>query len=689
MTARLISFIIFCFINTTLAQELILSPHPVENGTRFSFSQSQLKSSNNPSLKNLVDFQINSISVTGSFNQWRKNEYLMNYDLTKGIWFVDINLKSGIEYHYKFVINDSIWITDPNAPDVTEDEWRNGILIPVDFNSPYVIDVNPPYGKRITQIKPFTCKLLSREGKILANSIKAFLDGKPVKFTFDEKTQTLKIDLPRNISEGEHKVLIQFSDEKGNRNDGYLTKFFVDRFKAKIQTPKFYDKSIVYEIFIRKFADSDGDGIGDFNGLTSKLDYLQELGINALWLMPFNESSKDHGYNVIDYYSIEKDYGTMKDYLNFLKECKRRNIKVIKDIVINHCDTAFVYFRDAKNNPSSRYSSWFQFVNSLNSDWRHFGIEKDMPKFNFENVEVQDYFIKFVKYWMDPNGDGKFDDGIDGIRCDAAKEIPHQFWNRLRKEVKKIRPDFLILGEVWDGLNYLIPFFEDEFDMLFDYPVYYAIQRFFDGIDLKSIERTLIQERETYPPNFQMMRFLSNHDNHRALSLFNQDTMKFYQSLVLLFTLPGTPMIYYGDEIGLTGKTPPENVRQMMDWNKILNNQILYLHKELIKLRKINSTLAQRDDSKIKSIRFLETNHPEVLAFIRYDRKNKFLVLINNSNKMIKDLSLENFNQKNKSGLVIFALNEFTSGNKKLNYGIYLNNIKLKSREALIIKLVN
>jgi len=103
----------------------------------------------------------------------------------------------------------------------------------------------------------------------------------------------------------------------------------------------------------------------------------------------------------------------------------------------------------------------------------------------------------------------------------------------------------------------------------------------------------------------------------------------------------------------------------------------------------LNSTLAQRDDLKIKSIRFLETNHPEVLAFIRYDRKNKFLVLINNSNKMIKDLSFENFNQKNKSGLVIFALNEFTSRNKKLNYGIYLNNIKLKSREALIIKLVN
>ncbi|MGB9664323.1 MAG: alpha-amylase family glycosyl hydrolase, partial [Ignavibacteria bacterium] len=561
----------------------------------------------------------------------------------------------------------------------------NGILIPEDFDSPYVIEVNPPYGKRITRIQSFTCKLIGRGDKIVLSSIKTFLDDKPVEFTFDESIQKLKIDLPENLSEGEHKILIQFADEKGNRNEGYLTKFFVDRFKAKIQTPEFYNSAIIYEIFIRKFADSDGDGIGDFRGLTEKLNYLKELGVDALWLMPFNESSKDHGYNVIDYFSIEKDYGTMDDYLKFLKECKRRNIKVIKDIVINHCDTAFIYFRDAKNNPSSKYSNWFQFVDSLNSDWRHFGIEKDMPKFNFENKEVQDYFIKFVKFWMDPNFDGNFDDGIDGIRCDAAKEIPHQFWNRLRKEVKKIRPDFLILGEVWDGANYLIPFFEDEFDMLFDYPFYYSIQRFFDGSDFKAIEKILLHEREIYPPNFQMLRFPSNHDNHRALSLFNQDTIKYYQALVILFTLSGTPMIYYGDEIGLIGRTPPENVRQFMDWQKIQDNKILGLYRELIKIRRENSSLSLRDDSKYKSIKFLKTNFPEVLAYLRYDKKNKFLILINNSNRHLNNLSFKNFNLKNKKGLVIFALSDFLSDKK--NKDISVSNIKLEPKDALIIKI--
>lgn len=684
---NLIAIILLLFITITCyAQQVILSPHPVENGTRFSFSLEQIKKSTRAEFKRLEDIEITSVAVAGSFNQWKKNEHLMFYDTDNKIWYVDIKLKPGVEYHYKFVINDSIWITDPNAPDVTEDEWRNGILIPVDFSSPYVIDVNPPYGKRLTKLIPFTCKLISNEGKVLPNSIKVFLNDKPVKYKYDQNNQTLRVDLPRDLKEGEHKILIQFEDDKGKRNEGFLTKFFLDRYKAKIRTPDFYNSAIVYEIFIRTFNDSDGDGIGDFRGLTDKLDYLKDLGVDVLWLMPFNESSKDHGYNVIDYYAIEKDYGTMEDYLSFLKECKKRNIKVIKDIVINHCDSTFEFFRDAKNNPSSKYSNWFQFTDQFNSEWRHFGIEKDMPKFNFENNEVQNYFIKFVKYWMDPNGDGKFDDGIDGVRCDAAKEIPHQIWNRFRKELKKIRPDFLILGEVWDGANYLIPFFEDEFDMLFDYPIYYALQRFFDGSDINSIKNTIIHQREIYPPDFQMLRFLSNHDNHRALSLFDQDTMKYYQALVLLFTLPGTPMIYYGDEIGLIGKTPPENVRQKMKWDLFENNLIYLLHKELIRIRKTNKTFSKNDDAKIQSIKFLKSNYQEVLSFVRYDENGEYLVIINSSEQLIKGISFSDYNLKNKTGLVIFVLSDFLIGNTR-KFEMNLENLILKPKESIIVKL--
>jgi len=663
----------------------IIEPHPVESGIRFSFSIDALRDFKNSDLKRLQSLKITSISVAGSFNQWRKNEYLMIYDSTNSLWFVDIPLKEGVEYHYKFVINDSIWITDPFAPNITEDEWRNGIIIPYGYNKPYAINVNPPFNKRITRLQNFTCKLVSPNGRIVKSSIECFLDDREIKFQFNEKDGLLKFPLPKNLSEGEHKVLIKFSDEFGNRNDGFLTKFFLDRFKAKIQTPEFYDKAIVYEIFIRKFYDSDGDGIGDFKGLTQKLDYLKNLGINAIWLMPFNESSKEHGYNVVDYYSIERDYGTFDDYLKFLKEAKQRNIKVIKDIVINHCDTSFFFFRDAKNNPSSRYSNWFQFVDSSNSKWNHFGIEVDMPKFNFENPEVQDYFIEYVKYWMDPNRDGNFEDGIDGIRCDAAKEIPHSFWNRLRKEIKKIRPDFLILGEVWDGLNYLIPFFEDEFDMLFDYPFYYSIQRFFDGSDVDAVRKTLVQEKEIYPPNFQMMKFLSNHDNHRALSLFNEDTLKYFQALVMLFTLPGTPMIYYGDEIGLKGRTPPENVRQKMNWENFSENKIYDLHKTLIEIRNKHKSLSKKFDEKSNSIKFIDAKDKRIFAYIRTDRKEKILVIVNNSNDEIRDFSLR-LNSSVRLGKVIFALSDFMN-EKNFQPKVNLSHLTLSARDAWIIKL--
>ncbi len=680
-------FLILLIFNIALLSQSrnFLSPHPVEKGTRFIFSSSTLKSADVKELKNIRPEEIRSISVAGSFNNWIKNQYFMTFDTLNKIWYVDIPLKEGVEYHYKFVINDSIWVTDPNAPDVTEDEWRNGIIIPTGFGKPYVINVTPPNGKRITKLYDFTCQLISPYAKIDKHSIECFLDGRKISHAFYEKKNFLRIKLPKNLEEGEHKVLIKFSDKNGNRNDGFLTKFFLDRYKAKIVTPEFYDSAIVYEIFVRTFFDSDDDGIGDLRGVKEKLDYLKNLGVNVIWFMPINESSKEHGYNVIDYYSIEKDYGTFEDYLDVLRECKRKNIRVIKDIVINHCDTAFVYFRDARNNPSSKYSNWFQFTDSMNSKWKHFGIEIDMPKFNFENEEVQNYFIDFVKFWMDPNKDGNFDDGIDGIRCDAAKEIPHSFWSRLRKEVKKIRQDFLILGEVWDGINYLIPFFEDEFDMLFDYPIYYAFQKFFDGIDLDAIKKTLIQQKRSYPANFQMLRFLSNHDNHRALSLFDEDTLKYFKSMVLLFTLPGTPMIYYGDEIGLKGKTPPENVRQKMTWNDHERNLIFNLYKTLIKLRKNYKSLSRPFNSKSNSLEFISTNYQEVHAYVRKYKKENVLVILNLSSKEISNIKLL-INKKIKSTNLIFALSEFLM-NQKCSQKINLNNLSIKPDEVLILKL--
>ncbi len=173
------ALIIICLLDVCFLfsqSPIILAPHPTEKGTRFSFSIQDLKKSSKPELKKIADLEINSVSVAGSFNQWRKSEFLMKYDSTNSIWFVDIPLKEGIEYHYKFVLNDSIWITDPNAPNVTEDEWQNGIIIPYGFNKPYAINLSPPFGKRITELQDFTCQLFSPTGKVIKSSIECLFE---------------------------------------------------------------------------------------------------------------------------------------------------------------------------------------------------------------------------------------------------------------------------------------------------------------------------------------------------------------------------------------------------------------------------------------------------------------------------------------------------------------------------------
>jgi len=672
---KLVQCFILILVSLINAQQTNLSPIPTSGGTKFFYKPDAV-------------YKTTTVSVAGSFNNWSKSANEMNFDSARNLFTATLKLKPGIEYHYKYVLNDSIWITDPNAPNVTEDEWKNGIIIPIQFGSPYVVNFNPPNSKRVTKLDEITCKLVGVDTLINPNSISVLIDKIVCKYVFAQKSGELKIIPSSNLEEGEHNVLIQFSDLNGNRNEGYLSKFFLDRFKAKIKTPRFYDSAVMYEVYIRSFHDSNQDGIGDFNGLTAKLNYFKELGVNTLWLMPFNESTKDHGYNTTNYFSIEKDYGSFNDYYRFISECKNNEIRVIMDLVINHSDSSHRFFRDAVNRPKSRFSNWYQFTDSMNTTWNHFGIEADMPKFNFENEEIQKYFIEVIKYWIDPNLDGDFSDGVDGFRFDAAKEIPHQFWSKVRKEVKKIRNDVLLLGEVWDGSNYIIPFFEDEMDMCFDYPFYYEVERILNKKAKSKIGDLIELQRKVYPANFQMVKFLSNHDNHRALSLFVNDTLKLYQALTMIFTLPGTPMVYYGDEIGMEGITPPENVRKPMDWSLIndsAKNELFEFYKSIIKLRRQHSTLSRRHDEKVRSFKSVEANDGDIISYLRFSKKDKYLILINNSDSKKEKLKFENIELYKKAVKIIFSKERLLS--KQPQAVISLKNLILLPRDFLVIKL--
>ncbi len=627
-----------------------LKPVPSEKGTRFFFSS-------------LKPDTIKSVAVAGTFNKWEPGMYTMTFDKATKTWSVDVPLANGIEYMYKLVINGQWWITDPNAPDVTEDEWRNGIIIPQRFGAPFVERIFPPKNKRISALPVVTAILKSNNADIDEKSIKIKLDNKDLNFKYDIKKIELKAEIKEEIADGEHKIWLSFSDKNGNVNDGFTSLFFLDRYIREISTPAFFDSAVIYEIFIRKFCDSDGDGIGDFNGLTSRLGYLQDtLGVNTLWLMPWNESTTDHGYNVVDYFSAEKDYGTYDDYTNFIDNCKKRSIKVLMDFVINHTDSTHPYFLDSYNNPQSKFTSWYQFINSSNTDWNHFGIERKMPKLNFESKEVQEHFIHVAKFWMDPNSDGDFSDGIDGFRCDAAKEVPHTFWSRFRREVKKVNKDVLLLGEVWDNAYFLIPFFKEEFDMLFNYPMYYGIESYILQKDIRSLRKRLMEPEELYPAGSQYANFLSNHDNDRPLSKFRGNKNLTKMALAIIFSLPGTPMIYYGDELGYTGLLPPENVRQNFEWSKLsgaMNDTLSLLHyyTDLINMREQHPALWKRHSKKDPSLFVLDTKEKEILCFLRTDGEKAFLFIGNNNSEAISTLniSMKNLPVKLKNSLINYS----------------------------------
>lgn len=624
----------------------------------------------------------------------------MERDSLTGNWSVVVPLEPGKKYYYKYILNDNKWITDANAPNRTYDEWANGIIIPQKYGAPFVREFSPADLFVAEKLPEVSALIEKYSAPINKNSIQLFLNNNLLQFEFDEKTSRLKAKLPENLEDGEHTLLLKYSDSAGIEGTDFKATFYLNRIQNKINSPKFYDSSIMYEIYIRKFYDSNNDGIGDFNGITEKLNHLEQMGVNSIWLMPFNESSTQHGYNVIDYYSINKDYGTFDDYFNFLKESKKKGMRIIKDFVINHTDSLHPFFLDAYKNPNSKYSSWYQFTNKENSDWNHFGVERKMPKLNFENEEVQNYFIEVAKFWIDPNGDGNFIDGIDGFRCDAAKEVPLRFWQKLRNEIKNINPDILLLGEVWDNSYYLIPYFKDAFDMLFDYPLYYNIKQFFDDNKVLDFQRKYLYSINSFPAGHQLVTFNSNHDNKRGITHFGTEE-KFLQALFLQMILPGTPMIYYGDEIVMKGDLPPENVRQQIDWHEVENqmydnNSFFNKKLEILNLRKNINLLSKRHDKDEHSLKFISSVSFNILTPIRYDNEKTFFAIINNSDSIVQDITYYVHGYKdweNKKAKVIYGSNETDYGKlfsfKSEGHYLFLRELKLESGSYILFELID
>ena len=349
---------------------------------------------------------------------------------------------------------------------------------------------------------------------------------------------------------------------------------------------------------------------GDLKGITLMLPYLKKLGINAIYLTPIFEASTNHKYNTIDYYKIDPQFGDEGDFEELVNVSHSLGIKIVLDAVFNHVSDKNPYFLDVvEKGKESKYYDWFVIhgdkVDKKGPNYECFCICRDMPKLNTWNKEVQQYLLDIVKYYVE-----RFH--IDGYRLDVADEVCHDFWRMMRKELKSIDEDLIIIGENWhDAFEFLQG---DQYDSIMNYAFTKNVQDYLCGReDATRISNRLneVLVRNYDSVNYMMLNLLDSHDTHRLFTLLNKNKDLMEIAFAMLVTYIGIPCMYYGTEIPLEGDFDPSNRRcfELKKKDKNYFNKI----KHLIKLRK----LSLLKNGKIKII-----SDDEMLKIIRYSNKN-------------------------------------------------------------------
>ncbi len=396
------------------------------------------------------------------------------------------------------------------------------------------------------------------------------------------------------------------------------------------QDPLWYKKALIYELHIRAFHDSNADGHGDIPGLIEKLPYLQDLGVDCLWLLPHYPSPlRDDGYDIADYYAVHPDYGTLADFQRLVEAAHERGIRILTELVVNHTSDQHPWFQESRRDPKSPKRDWYVwsdtddkykgariiFLDTERSNWTWDPVAKQyfwhrffshQPDLNYDNPEVQEAMLDVMRFWLNM--------GVDGFRCDAVpylferegtncENLPetHAFLKRLRKTIDTEYPDKMLLAEANQWPADVRVYFGDgdEFHMGFHFPV---MPRLF--MALRKEDRTpiveILQQTPDIPDNCQWALFLRNHDELTLEMVTDEDRDYMYREYAmdprmrinlgirrrlaplmdngrrrielmhsLLFTLPGTPVMYYGDEIGMGDNIylgDRNGVRTPMQW---------------------------------------------------------------------------------------------------------------------------
>ncbi|MFN8571401.1 MAG: alpha-amylase family glycosyl hydrolase [Gemmatimonadaceae bacterium] len=443
--------------------------------------------------------------------------------------------------------------------------------------------------------------------------------------------------------------------------------------------PAWTHGAVCYEIFVRSFVDSNGDGIGDLNGLIGRLDYINDgnptthtdLGASCIWLMPIAESPSYHGYDVSNYYRVKAEYGTNDDFKRLMVEAHRRGIRVLVDMVLNHASSEHPSFQAALRDTTSHYRSWYRFARTADGkgpwgeevwhrspvrDEYYYGVFwKGMPDLNYTSPEVREEAKRVATFWLR-------DMGVDGFRLDAVPYLveegscltgcagTHAFLREYASHLRTIAPDAFTIGEVWGTADTLTHYYSDQLTAYFAFELadslIAAARRGTAGGLLSSFRRfQQLQPADRWSP------LLSNHDGTRSMTRLGDDVRRAKVAATLLLTLPGLPFVYYGEEIGMTGDKPDERLRTPMQWSparglgfttgaaweaaqadslRVTVEQqqadslsLLHLYRRLIPLRATTEPLASGDLSELR------TNDSGVVAFARRAGPAAVLVVAN------------------------------------------------------------
>lgn len=628
-----------------------------------------------------------TVTLAGTFNNWNKNAQPMELEASTGVWTVTLELLEG-EYQYKFVVNDSDWFHDPKQELKAPDGFGgyNSVLRVGDYTrfkqsakrgdgrilaDALYHDTELPYvqwsdsttlslrlrskkddldycavlvlgqgtggggtesGTRLTaEVKEFPMKWFSQDGVFEYRRAMVHATSGPVRYVF-------------KVRDGSEEMYYFANDSCAAALDWSFPFVLTPADSILFNTPEWVEGRVFYQIFPERFRNgdptNDPPGVqnwnaspanfnffgGDLQGVVDGLGYLDSLGVGAIYFNPIFEATSNHKYNTTDYMKIDPHFGSLETFQTLLDEAHKRDIRIVLDGVFNHSGYEFWAFQDiVKNGSASPYVGWytihgFPVVRDPKPNYDCWWGYADLPKINTNNPQARQYLFDVTRFWTS-------EIGIDGWRLDVPNEVPHQFWKEFRRLVKGLSQEKYIVGEIWDnGFPWLSG---DEFDSVMNYRFRSALINFFatSEFDPVRFDEALGRTRVDYPDaaNSVMLNLIGSHDTERFLTLCGEDVRKLKLAVLFQMTYPGAPCVYYGDEIGLTGRKDPD-CRKTFKWDHAMQNGgLLEYYAALVGLRNSHQCL-QRGDF----VTLLSDRNRSTYAFARIAEDGLAIVVINN-----------------------------------------------------------